>query len=126
MRAVTKAIDAGCVRACHDLSEGGLGVAVAEMAFSGGLGVEIDLQQIPALQVGRDDFLLFSESNSRFLLEVPSACIDDFEAIVDGSFHAPIGRVTGDPRLVVKGLEGREVINLGVKRLREAWKGTIR
>jgi len=126
MRAVPKAIDAGCVRACHDLSEGGLGVALAEMAFSGGLGVEVDLQQVPVLHVDRDDFILFSESNSRFLLEVPSACVDDFETIVEGSVHASIGRVTGEPRLVVKGLDGREVINLGVKRLREAWKGTIR
>jgi phosphoribosylformylglycinamidine synthase II len=126
MSAVPKAIDAGCVRACHDLSEGGLGVAVAEMAFSGGLGVEVDLQQVPALQVGRDDFLLFSESNSRFLLEVPSACVADFEIIMNGTVHSPIGRVTGDPRVVVKGLDGREVINLSAKRLREAWKGTIR
>jgi len=126
MRAVPKAIDAGCIQACHDLSEGGLGVAVAEMAFSGGLGVEVNLQQVPALQVGRDDFLLFSESNSRFLLEVPSACVTDFEIIMDGTVHGPIGWVTGDPRFVVKGLDGREVINLSVNRLREAWKGTIR
>jgi phosphoribosylformylglycinamidine synthase len=126
MNAVTEAMDAGYVRACHDLSEGGLGVALAEMAFSGGLGVEVDLQRVPALHVGRDDFLLFSESNSRFLLEVPSACMDDFETIVGGSVHASIGRVTSEPRLVVNGLDGRDVINMGVKRLREAWKGTIR
>ena len=36
--AVHAAIDAGLVRACHDLSEGGLAVALAEMAFAGGFG----------------------------------------------------------------------------------------
>ncbi|MEE8323700.1 MAG: phosphoribosylformylglycinamidine synthase subunit PurL [Candidatus Bathyarchaeia archaeon] len=126
MHSVTAAIDAGCVLACHDLSEGGLGVALAEMAFSGGLGVEVNLQQIPAFQIGRDDFLLFSESNSRFLLEVPPTHIDDFETIVDGCVHASIGRVTSELRFVVNGLDGCEVINMGVERLREAWKGTIR
>jgi phosphoribosylformylglycinamidine synthase len=126
MHDITAAIDAGCVLACHDLSEGGLGVALAEMAFSGGLGVEVNLQQIPAFQIGRDDFLLFSESNSRFLLEVPPTHIDDFETIVDGCVHASIGRVTSELRFVVNGLDGCEVINMGVERLREAWKGTIR
>jgi phosphoribosylformylglycinamidine synthase II len=123
MHAVTAALDAGCVLACHDLSEGGLGVAVAEMAFAGGLGVDVDLQQVPARHVARDDILLFSESNSRFLLEVASAGVGDFEALLAGCVHAPIGRVTGDPRLLVTGVEGQAVINLGVQRLRAAWIG---
>ena len=68
--AMHRAIHAGLVRACHDLSEGGLAVAAAEMAFAGGFGAKIDLQAMPC-----DDDLdaasrLFSESNTRFLCEV--------------------------------------------------------
>ena len=37
----------GLVRACHDLSEGGLGVALAEMAFAGGLGADVSLEKVP-------------------------------------------------------------------------------
>ena len=67
---VTKAIDFGMVKSCHDLSEGGLAVAAAEMAFASGLGLEINLQMVPVKDVARNDFVLFSESNSRFLIEV--------------------------------------------------------
>ncbi|MFQ6063301.1 MAG: phosphoribosylformylglycinamidine synthase subunit PurL, partial [Methanosarcinales archaeon] len=71
--AVTEAIDKGYVRACHDVSEGGIGVASAEMAFAGNIGMEIDLNKIPTpynLQL-KPNTLLFSESQTRFLLEVP-------------------------------------------------------
>ena len=50
-----QAIDAGLVAACHDLSEGGLAVAVAEMALAGGWGAEIELDSVPYLSVGPDD-----------------------------------------------------------------------
>ncbi|MEM2688741.1 MAG: phosphoribosylformylglycinamidine synthase subunit PurL, partial [Candidatus Bathyarchaeia archaeon] len=90
-RAVTRTIDLGLVSACHDLSEGGLAVAAAEMAISGGYGLELDLRLVPAEKVRRNDFLLFSESNSRFLVEVPSGCEQDFEATMDGVVHARIG-----------------------------------
>ncbi len=68
--AVHRAIHAGLVRACHDLSEGGLAVALAEMAFAGGLGARVDVK---ALRCDGDlDAVsrLFSESNTRFLCEV--------------------------------------------------------
>ena len=69
-KAVTKAIDQGIVKSCHDLSEGGLAVAAAEMAFAGGYGLEIDLGKVPGKDLIRNDTVLFSESNSRFLIEV--------------------------------------------------------
>ena len=125
MHAVTKAIDLGLVRACHDLSDGGLGVSLAEMAFSGGLGVDIDLKRVPAVDASRDDLLLFSESNSRFLLEVPAEHVAAFAKVLEGCVYAAIGRVTCEDALVVHGVAGREVLNVGVKRLRQAWKGAL-
>ena len=68
------------VKACHDLSEGGIAVAASEMALAGGLGVELDLMKLPCAEVERDDFALFSESNSRFLVEVAEADKTEFES----------------------------------------------
>jgi phosphoribosylformylglycinamidine synthase len=45
--ALHQAIAAGLVRACHDLSEGGLAVALAEMAFAGGLAADVELDGMP-------------------------------------------------------------------------------
>ena len=44
---IHSAIEAGLLRSCHDLSEGGLAVALAEMAMAGGFGVESDLTAVP-------------------------------------------------------------------------------
>src|SRR5439155_15043389 len=64
-----EAIRQGLVRSCHDLSEGGLAVAVAEMAFAGGIGA--DLTHIrPAGIYDPEAVLLFSESTTRFIVEV--------------------------------------------------------
>ncbi|MFV2040931.1 MAG: phosphoribosylformylglycinamidine synthase subunit PurL, partial [Candidatus Hydrothermarchaeales archaeon] len=67
--ALTKAIDSGCVRSCHDLSEGGLAVSAAETSFAGGLGLELDLDKIPRVGELSMEALLFSESQSRLLVE---------------------------------------------------------
>ena len=83
-KAVTKAIDLGLIKSCHDLSEGGLAVAAAEMAFAGGYGLEIDLGKVPRKELERNDFVLFSESNSRFLLEVAENDRRKFEALMKG------------------------------------------
>jgi len=125
MDAVTSAIDAGCVRACHDVSEGGLAVAAAEMAFAGGYGVELHLGSVPRSGVGRDDHLLFSESNSRFLVEVPERRRGDFEALLKGVPHGRVGRVNRGSRLVVRGLSGEVVVDASLAQLRSAWKGAL-
>jgi phosphoribosylformylglycinamidine synthase len=119
---VTKAIDLGLVRACHDLSEGGLAVAIAEMAFSGGYGAEVDLRRVPRRAVDRDDFLLFSESNSRFLLEVPDEARPQFENVMKEKPFARIGWVTQRPQLRVFGIKGKVIINTSISDLRASWK----
>ena len=74
-RRVHRAISTGLVRACHDLSEGGLAASVAEMAFAGELGAKIALDAVPHKlgSAATSAALLFSESNSRFLCEVRPA-----------------------------------------------------
>ena len=124
-RTLTKAIDLGLVKACHDLSEGGLAVAAAEMAFAGGHGVEMDLVDVPARNSNRNDFILFSESNSRFLLEVSQKARKDFEALMKGTVFSQIGRVTKTASLCVRGPSGKTVIDASLDDLFRSWKGTL-
>ena len=105
LRALHAAIREGHVRACHDLSEGGLAVAAAEMAFAGDLGLELDLDAVALapLPAGCDAnaVRLFSESCTRFLVEVEPAHAADFEACFADLDCARVGRVTSAPRLRV-------------------------
>ncbi|MGQ9538708.1 MAG: phosphoribosylformylglycinamidine synthase subunit PurL [Candidatus Bathycorpusculaceae bacterium] len=121
-KALIKAIDLGLVSACHDLSEGGLAVAAAEMAFSGGYGLEVDLRMVPVEDLNRDDFILYSESNSRFLVEVPENCERNFEAVMRGAVYAKIGKVTKTSRLCIYGLNGDVVVEAAINELLTCWK----
>jgi len=81
MRALHAAIRAGLVQSCHDLSEGGLAVAAAEMALAGRLGLKIELNTLPRSDdVHTDAVALFAESSSRFLVEVTRKDAAAFEA----------------------------------------------
>ncbi len=124
-KAVTEAIDEGLVKSCHDLSDGGLAVAAAEMAFAGGLGLEIDLKKVPGKDLCRNDFVLFSESNSRFLIEVAEADREDFEDLMKGKVCALIGKVTKQQKLTIKGLNERLVVDTTLEILRCSWKKTL-
>jgi phosphoribosylformylglycinamidine (FGAM) synthase-like enzyme len=120
--AVHAAIAGGFVRACHDLSEGGLAVAVAEMAFAGGIGVDLTalLGTLP------DDVKLFSESCSRFLVEVKPANAVQFEACLAGLPVAKIGFTVAEPRLRVAGSGGEWLLWLKLADLKEAWQKPLR
>jgi len=124
-KAVTKAIDLGLVKSCHDLSEGGLAVSAAEMAFASGLGLELDLRKVSAKEVKRNDFLLFSESNSRFLIEISEQDKREFEELMKGKECVQIGSVTKEPKVLIKGLNGKYVVDAMVDRLRLSWKKTL-
>lgn len=122
-RALHAAIAKGTVRGCHDLSEGGLAVAAAEMAFAGGLGVRLDLEPLsrnsPALP---DSVLLFAESPTRFLVEVPAARSTDFEACFQGLPVTGVGVVTPDQQLTILGRDGVPIVDSELSTLKAAWQ----
>ncbi|KXA90310.1 hypothetical protein AKJ62_01205 [candidate division MSBL1 archaeon SCGC-AAA259D14] len=122
---ITKAVDKRQIRACHDLSDGGLGVAISEMAFTGGLGLELDLRKVPGPEINREDFLLFSESNGRFLIEVPENKTSKIEKMFENCAISRVGKVTGEKNVSITGLEGKEIINSELSKLRKAWKGGL-
>jgi phosphoribosylformylglycinamidine synthase II len=123
--AVTEAIDLGLLKACHDLSEGGLAVAAAEMALAGDYGVELDLRKVPRKALNRNDLVLFSESNSRFLVEVPKKTNSDFEAVMNEVVCAEIGKVTKNSQLIVYGMEGAVAVEASLKGMRVSWKESL-
>lgn len=118
---ITEAMDQGCVRACHDLSDGGLGVALSEMAFSGDLGVEIDLGKVDA-ELSREDCILFSETNGRFLVEVSKDKEDRFESLMGDISCSRIGWVNDSDFVSIAGLGGDNILKSRLSKLREAWK----
>ncbi len=125
-RALHQAISRGLVRSCHDLSEGGLAVAAAEMAFAGGLGMDLDLSKLR--EVGALDdpaVLLFSESNTRFLVEVPPADCSQFESAFADLPLARLGTVSAHSRLIVTDPTYRTLIDSPLSALRHAWKAPL-
>ena len=125
MDALTSAMDQGVIKACHDLSEGGLAAAVTEMAFAGDIGVELNLDKVPVSEGMRPDHILFSESNSRFLVEVQGNDKSNFEAIMNDSVFAKIGKTTKEKELKI-GSKERAIISSDLASLKQAWQGTLK
>jgi phosphoribosylformylglycinamidine synthase len=119
--AIHQAIREGLLRSCHDLSEGGLAVATAEMAFAGGLGASIDIESVPIQDKLPDDVVLFSESNSRFLLEVEPTNIRRVLELLSGVPAAIVGEVMPDPVLRLR-RGGKDVAVEPIDGLRKSWQ----
>lgn len=113
---ILTAIQKGLVASAHDLSEGGLAVALAESLFSASkLGAKVNISGEPVSE-------LFSETQSRFLLSISPENQAAFEALVEDA--RCIGSVTADNKLVVA-TSGSKVLVADVEDLQTAWKGAI-
>ncbi len=120
------AINAGHVRACHDLSEGGLAVAAAEMAFAGGLGLDLDLGLMSETELSTTE-KLFAESNSRFLVEVDaryeSAFVNHFQSLP----CVRIGTVVASadtPRFTLRDNQ-HTLFNADITHLKRIWQSPL-
>ncbi len=121
-RRLNQATEEGLIASCHDCSDGGVGVALAETAFAGGFGMEIDLGKVPATGVNRDDLLLFSESQSRFVVTISPDKKDAFEKAFEGVPYGLLGEVTLAALFSVIGLNGGKIIRADILDLKDAWK----
>lgn len=120
---VSEAIAKGIVVSCHDCSEGGLAVALAEMAFAGGLGIEADLRGMPKSgDCSRVDAQLFSESTSRYVIEVEPRNYDAFVKLMLNLPFGQIGKVTEEKTLIIKSEDGRKVIEADIDSLKQVWQ----
>ncbi len=123
---VSQAIRQGRVVSCHDCSEGGLAVALAEMAFAGGLGVDVDLDELACSVDCKDTAAkLFSESNSRYCLEVEADQVDAVLKQLDGLPVGVVGKVTDGVKVVFQAA-GRDVIDADIADLKQAWQKPLK
>jgi phosphoribosylformylglycinamidine synthase len=124
-----EAIVRGYIRSCHDLSEGGLAAALAEMCLAGGWGARLEIAGIASGAESRmdDQVILFSESNTRFLIEVPKDRADDLGSLFSSIPWQAIGTVTDENVLRIFGRKaGEPIISVAVADLKEAWQKPLR
>jgi phosphoribosylformylglycinamidine synthase len=109
------------VASCHDISDGGLAVALAETAFAGDLGLTVELGNMAHQDTDRDDFLLFSETPGRLVVTVPSVLSELFETLMMET-ACLVGEVTADKRLVIVGQNNRVVVDEDISELKQVWQ----
>lgn len=127
LKALSSAINQGLVVSAHDCSEGGLAVALAEMCFSGRKGAEVFLREVPFEKlITRDDKILFSESNSRLVVEVEPEKREDFEKSLKNIPFGPIGRVNDSGILLVNGIDEQPCIKAQVAELKKYWQEPLK
>jgi phosphoribosylformylglycinamidine synthase len=120
--ALSGAIQKGLVASCHDCSDGGVGVALAETAFAGGLGMLVNLDLFPSPGVDRDDTLLFSESQSRFVVTISPAAKEPFEEIMKGMSISQVGTVLKEGLLKINGIRGNRIVEEAIDELKAVWQ----
>lgn len=112
--AVHGAVNSGKLLACHDISEGGLAAALAEMCFGGGTGANI---KIPEGE--RAENFLFNETAGCFLAEIPSGT-DPVE--IFGEVLCTVIGETAAGRSITAEQSGEVLFNLDLEKLKEAWQ----
>jgi len=129
--ALAKAISGKIVRSCHDLSDGGLAVALAESCLGGGLGASIKLDGLPRRARAKSGAsypeaatLLFAEDPGRFLVSVRREDRERFERSLAGQPLALIGETTGERRLRATA-GGKAVLDAPLEDIERAFKTSI-
>jgi phosphoribosylformylglycinamidine synthase len=122
-RCNTKILEKKYINSCHDVSEGGIGVCISEMAIGGDIGVELNISHFG--DVLRSDFKLFSESNTRWIVEVKVDKQKDFEKLLiqKNTPFIHLGKINGK-KLLIKD-KNEELINIDISVLRKIWKNAI-
>lgn len=119
------AINKGLVVSCHDVSDGGIAAALAEMAFAGGYGVAVDLAKMPAQNNPSNVELLFGESPGRLIIEVLPENETVFMRAMQTCSISMIGMVQDDDHLRIRGLKGETCIDADIYKLKNEWQKTF-
>jgi phosphoribosylformylglycinamidine synthase len=123
MNGLLSCIKKGYIAACHDVSEGGLAICLAEMAIGGDCGATVDISMVGTRL--RIDVKLFSESNTRWVVEVKKEKQSEFEKLLkkENVQFWVLGTVGGAHLLIQD--EKNTVVDLSVDSLRECWRTPI-
>ena len=115
----------GLILSAHDVSEGGLAVTLAEAAFSGKAGLEIDLSSLPTGEDVSVAAMLFGESPSRLVVEIAPENLEKVAEIFEGQPFAPLGRAAGE-HSNLKVTRGDDVlIDEPLDELKSLWKNGL-
>ena len=117
MDQILNGIASGAIVSCHDLSEGGLGVSLSEMVIGSMIGATIDIGVMGSM---RPDYLLFSESNSRWVLEVERKYLDKFISETEAKV---IGEVGGSKLVITS--DGKDILELSNEDIARAWSRSL-
>ena len=120
IEAVLESIDKELIASCHDVSDGGIGVCISEMCIGGNIGAEIDVSKISNL---RSDLKIFSESNTRWIVEITRGNENEFEKIMKNLNLNKIGKVCGE-RLIIND-DSKNIIDLKIDKIKETWDNTF-
>ena len=125
MEKIHTAINKGLIEACHDVSEGGIAVAVSEMAFAGQKGAAINIDAIKTKEQMTASEILFSESNGRFIIEVKNENVEKIKALFKGSALSEAGFVSEDGEIIFESAKEKIKIKERYEKLLSCWKNTI-
>lgn len=117
---VLKTIEQGYIKSAHDLSEGGLAIALVESCITGNIGATINI----CSELGKEAYL-FSESQSRILLTTVSENVEMVKKISEeiGVSCHEIG-VVGTDMLTIS-FNDEQIVELSVAEISKVWKETI-
>ncbi|MAE71487.1 MAG: phosphoribosylformylglycinamidine synthase subunit PurL [Gemmatimonadetes bacterium] len=130
IRGVLRVLERGLARACHDISGGGIALAICEMTFGAlaatpDFGVSLDLDETSddsdCDAVGR----FFGEMPG-FVLEVDPEMVDDVLSVLrsEGAWARSVGRTTCDGSFTVRG-RGRRALDRSMLALARSWRGAL-
>jgi phosphoribosylformylglycinamidine synthase len=120
-----KASQSQLIASAISITRGGLGIALAKTALAGKLGIKISLTNLPG-KVSRNDFALFSESQGRILVTINPKNKKEFEKIMKGNNFKQIGQVTDNQQLIIKGVDNKTTVDLGLEKIEKAYKLTFK
>lgn len=115
----------GLVSSAKGVDRGGLAVALAKTAMAGRLGIEININDVTTYAT-REDYTIYSESQGRLLVTVDPERAEEFERVMDGTIKSRIGTVRADDQFLIRGLDGRNLVNTTVPQLLNSYKSTFK
>ena len=115
-RRMAEAIRRGWVRSCHDVSDGGPLVSIAEMAIASGFGAEVKMHEA----------LLFRETPGCYVVEYQAKHAEELKDLFDSLRLAfePCGQITAEAILRVHNFKS-EIVKVSVAEMTAAWRGTL-
>jgi len=115
------AINKGLVNSAHSIGLGGIAAGISLCAIGGDKGVEINISSIPC-EISDDLKIMYSESNSRFIISVSDKNKESFEKEMKGCIFSEIGRVRNDKRIVFRGIKKDVILDSTLSELIKAWR----